>query len=252
MAGHPTQTSPPNCRFVNPATYSLTPLGYVLGILKLTCPDWPLTFPLKSASLIDVPISVNGDSILQVTYAINLNVILDFFLSSVTHLQSVNIFCWHSFKCIQNLTTFLNSTVITLTKPPSYLVWMSTDKFKTDISALLPNPHPHRVFIAQTVASAILWKRYVRSRPLLKLRNYSPPTQAESQSSYVDLPGPTSPEPSLSSSSAICMSIYSLPNMPVLWLLFKHGEHASISGLLPLLFPLPGVVCLQVYASFTL
>lgn len=85
--------------------------------------------------------------------------ILDFFLSSVTHLQSVNIFCWLSFKCIQNLTTFLNSTVITLTKPPSYLVWMSTDKFKTDISALLPNPHPHRVFIAQTVASAILWKR---------------------------------------------------------------------------------------------
>ena len=251
MAGHPTQTSPPNCRFINPTTYSLTPLGYVLGILKLTRPDWPLTFPLKSASLIDLPISVNGDSILLVTYAINLNVILDFFLSSVTHLQSVNIFCWLSFKCIQNLTTFLNSTFITLTKPPLYLVWMSTDKFKTDVSALLSNPHPHRVFIAQTVTSAILWK-CARSRPLLKLHNYSPPTQTESQSSYIGLSGPTSPDPSLSSSLAICMSIYSLPNMPALWLLFKHGKHASISGLLPLLFPLPGIVCLQVYASFTL
>lgn len=70
-------------------------------------------------------------------------------------MQSVNVFCHLSFKNIQTLTTPFTFTVITLIKAPSYLIWISTDKFVTAISALFPDSHPYRVFTAHTVARAI-------------------------------------------------------------------------------------------------
>lgn len=71
----------------------------------------------------------------------------------------MNIFCWLSFKNIQNLTTFLIPTVIILIKPWLYLAWISTDKFLTEISALRTNLHPYREFIPHRIARAILGKR---------------------------------------------------------------------------------------------
>lgn len=144
------------------------------------CPDGLLIF-LKAASLMDLLISVNHDTILLVTSAINHNVTHDFFLSYITHIQSVNVFCWLTFKNIQNLTISFTFTVTMVTNPPSDLVCLSAHKFLTDILAsTFPQPYPHTVYLPHSSQCNPL-KTYVISHPLLTLHNYFPLTQTDSQ-----------------------------------------------------------------------
>lgn len=105
-----------------------------------------------------------------------------------------------------------------LTKPPSYLAWVSTDKFLTDIpSSTFPQPYPHAVYSPHSSSWNSL-KTYVRSHPLLKFHNYFPLTQTESQSSYINLLAPSLPDPSLRhhlplfSFLLICLKYTGLPS----------------------------------------
>lgn len=161
-------------------------------------------------------------------------IVFSFSYKLIFNLSTYSIF--FSFKNIQTLTTPFTSTVITLIKAPSHLIWISTDKFLTAISALSPDSHPHRVFTAHIVASAIFWKRMsdhvLCSNCIIILHSLRLKAKVLTLTFQV------------LSSSVICISIYSAPNTLTFLLFFKHGKHTSVSRLSPLLFSLPGAACL--------
>lgn len=198
----------------------------------------------------DVSISVNHDSILLVTLAVNLNVTHDFFFSFFCNTHPISQHFLLAFLQKHSESHhFPMSTVTILTNPPSYLAWISAHKFLTDITAsTLHQPYPHRVNSPHSSQCNPL-RTYVRSQPLLMLHNYFPHTWLKAKV--------LTPTSKLLPHLSIIISCYfhayqPAPNSLALLLLFRPGEHTSVSEVFPLLLPLPGAVFFQVYARFIL